>query len=164
MTAPIDRKTAEALLQRGRTRMVEALINEGALTDPQQMHTYWRGFAQCAKALLDGSGAVMASHDEASDAQGAVQAAFARLPNDVERLTLPDMKRLMWAQGVDFASDLITDRNVDAAVKLQDAVGTPIKQDDEHSVASVDVRDGGCVHGAPVVVVGMDIVAQGGAA
>ena len=31
------------------------------------MHTYWRGFAQCAKALLDGSAQVMALHDKASN-------------------------------------------------------------------------------------------------
>lgn len=159
-TTTINKETIATLLQRGRTRMVEGYLYEGGTINPQQNHDYWRGFAQCAKALLDGSALVMASHDEASVPQGAIQAALARLPNDVERLTLADMKRHMWAQGVDFGSDLVTNRNVNAVVQLQDGIRIAIKLDDEHAVAGVDVQDGGEVHGAAGCVVENSIVKE----
>ena len=160
----VDMKTVSAMLRRGQTRMVLAYVGEAGLIDPVQMHTYWRGFANCARVLLNGQAAMMASHDEASNADGTVQAAFARLPIDLERLTLADMKRHMWAQGIHCAADLLATSNVNAVEQLQDRVGTPIKQDDEHAVARVDVRDGAGLHGASLSVIGLDIVAQGGAA
>jgi len=119
MPTTVDTKTIEAMLQRGRIRMVDAYIHEGGLINPDEMHTYWRGFAGCAKALLDGSAEVMRSHDEASDVQGVVQAAFTRLPNNLERLTRADMKRHMWAKGIDCAADLLTRGNVDAVPQLR---------------------------------------------
>lgn len=165
MNAPtINTKTVDAMFRRGQTRMVQAYVREADLIDPAQMHTYWRGFANCARVLLNGQAAMMASHDEASNADGAVQAAFARLPIDLERLTLADMKRHMWAQGIHCAADLIPSTNVNAVDQLQDRVSAPIKQDDEHAVARVDVRDGAGLHGGSLGVVGLDIVAQGGAA
>ena len=146
MSATIDREIVEAMLQRGRVRMVDTYISEGALVNPQQMYDYWRGFASCAKTLLSELAEVMALHDKAGDPQRAIQAAFARLPNDFECFTLADMKRHMWAGGVDFGSELITDRNVDAIEQLQNAVGAAVKFDDEHAVAGVDVQDGGVLH------------------
>lgn len=146
MSTPIDREIVETMLQRGRTRMVQAYANEAGLINPQEMHAYWRGFAQCAAALLNGSAQVMASHDQASDAQSIVQAAFARLPDDLERLTLADMKRHMWAQGIDSAANLVAGGKVDAVKQLQNAVGAAVKQDDKHAIEVVDVQDGGILH------------------
>lgn len=151
-TTAVSRDTIAAMRQRGRTRMVQAVINEGGLINPNEMHTYWRGFAQCAKALLDGSAQVMASHDKAGDTQSTIQAALARLPNDVERLTLADMKRHMWAKGIDFTTDAVPDSNVNAVVQLQDGISTAFKANDEHAIAPIEVGDGGRIHGdLPVV-------------
>jgi hypothetical protein len=159
----VEVKTVEALLQRGRTRMVQAYVNEGGLIDPQKMHTYWRGFAQCAAALLNGAAQVMASNDQATEPERVVQAAFAALPDDLERLTLADMKRHMWAKGVDFGSELITDRKVDAVEQLKHGVGVAVEFNNEHAVAAIDVQDGCLVHMDSHGVVST-IVAQGGAA
>lgn len=165
MSAPtVNTKTVAAMLLRGQTRMVQAYVNEGGLIDPVQMHTYWRGFANCAQALLDGTAERLASNDAESQTDGLVQAAFARLPVNLERLTLADMKRHMWAQGIHCAADLVATSNVNAVNQLQDRVSADIKQDDEHAVARVDVRDGAGLHGASLSVIGLDIVAQGGAA
>jgi hypothetical protein len=156
----IDTQTVEAMLQRGRTRMVQAYVNEGGLIDPQEMHTYWRGFAQCAAALLNGTAQVMASHDQATESERTGQAAFAALPDDLERLTLADMKRHMWSQGIYCAADLVPSGNVDAIEQLQNAVGAAVKQDDKHAIAAVDVQDGGSLHMTPSGVVEFVIVRE----
>lgn len=142
----VDKKTVEAMLQRGRTRMVQALLHLSNADNTQRMFDHWQGFANCAAALLSSQAAVMASHDQASDADSAAQAALSSLPDDLERLSFADMKRLVRTQSVDLAVDTVTHCNLDAVVQLQDGVRTVIKFDDKHAVAGVDVQDGGRVH------------------
>lgn len=153
----------QAMLHRARTRMVEALLYEGGLAQPDQMHAYWRGFAGCAAALLNGTASIMANHDlSANEPKRRIEAALARFPADLERLTLVEMKSLLWAQGVEFASDLITDRDVDAVKQFVNGMRPIVKPDDEHAIARVDVGDGSGVHAASPVVT--PIVSQGGVA
>lgn len=161
LTAAV-KKNIEAMLRRGRTRMVQAALNEAGLANAQKMYDHWQGFASCAACLLSGAAEVMALHDQASDSQGVAQAALARLPNDCEQLPFADMKRLVRAEGVDLASDAVSHCDIDTVVQLQDGVRTVIKFDDKHAVAGVDVQDGGEFHrGLPVACA---IVSQGGAA
>lgn len=157
----VSKATVQALLNRGRTRMVEALVYEGGLADPAHVHAHWRGFATCAALLLNGKAELMALHD-AGNPQGPIEATFARFPADLERLTLADMKKLMWSQGIEFASDLITDRDVKAVEQLENGVNTIFPKDDEHSVSTVDVGNGGVAHSSSRLDTA--IVAQGGAA
>lgn len=147
----IDRKTVESMQQRGRTRMVQAVFYESGLGDPERMYDFWRGFAFGAKALLDGSAQVMASHDQATQLEGVVQAALTALPDDIEGLSLSEMKRLVASQGIDIASDVIPNLNVDAVVQLQNGMRTAGELDDKHAVAAIDVQDGGVLHYSPFV-------------
>lgn len=161
-TITICPETVQLLLQRGRMRMVQAVLNEAEIANAQKMYDFWHGFADCAAALLNGRAEVMALHDQASILQGAVQTALARLPDHCERLSFAKMESLLRAQGIDFASYAVTDSDIDAVVQLQDGVSPVVKLDDKHAVAAVDVGDGGKVHGySPDKTA---IVAQGGAA
>ena len=160
-TNKIPNETVERMLQRGRTRMVQAVLLESELVAAHRMYDHWKGFANCARmydhwkgfancaaAILSGAAAVMASHDEACVTQSAVQAGLSCLPDHCERLSFADMKSLMLAQGVDFTPDAVTHGNVDAVVQLQDGVRMAIMLDDKHAVAGIDVQDSGEVHGA----------------
>lgn len=160
----IKPQTVQAMLQRGRVRMVQAVLNEHGLVNAQAMYNHWQGFANCAASLLTNAAEVMALHDQASDLDGVTQAALARLPDDCERLSFAYMKHLVRAEGIDLAPDAITHSNVDAVVQLQDGVRTVIKFDDEHAVAGIDVQDGGRMHGAALNMVEPSIVRDGGAA
>lgn len=146
-TNPVDAEIVGAMLQRGRTRMVQAVLNETGLVNAQKMYDHWQGFASCASSLLTNAAEAMALHDQASDLDGVAQATLARLPNDCERFSFADMKRLVGTEGVDLAADSVTNSNVDAVVQLQDGVRTVIKFDDKHAVAGIDVQDGCEVHG-----------------
>lgn len=157
-------ETVERMLQRGRTRMVQAVLYQSEIGNPQKMFDHWKGFASCAACLLSDAASVMALHDQASQPQSGVQAALARLPDHCERLSFAAMESLMRAQGVDFAPDAVANSNVDAVVQLKDAVSMVVMFDDKHAVAGVDVQDGGRVHGSPLVVETAILSQEGGAA
>lgn len=159
----VSKATVQAMLNRGRTRMVQAVLHQSDIANPQKMYDFWHGFADCAAALLSQQAEVMALHDQASSPQSAVQAALAGLPDDCERLSFADMKRLMRAQGVYLASDTVAHGDVDTVVQLQDGVRAAIKFDYEHAVAGIDVQDGGERHESPLVSQ-TAIVSEGGAA
>ena len=159
----VNPDTVAAMLQRGRTRMVQAVLYQSDIANPQKMYDFWHGFADCAAALLHGHAEGMALRDQSSDPQRAIQAALAGLPDHCERLSFVEMERLMRAQGINFAADAVAHGNIDTVVQLQDGVRAVIKFDDKHSVAGIDVQDGGKLHGDATGDVELAIVLQGGA-
>jgi hypothetical protein len=159
----ISRSITESMLRRGRTLMVQAVLNEAGLLDPQRMYAHWQGFANCAASLLSPAANAMALHDQASDPQCLVEAALARLPDNSERLCFADMKRLMAAQGIHHAPNSVAHCQVDAVIQLQNGMGVVVETNDEHAVAGIDVGDGSNAHSSPKGGE-VTIVAQGGAA
>lgn len=163
LAANIDRPLVQAMLARGKRMMVQAALWGDGMGQPQQMYEHWKGFAQCAAALLDDGAQTMALHDEASVPHGEVQSALACLPNHCERLTFTQMKRLVCTQGIDRSLQPVTNNQVDTVVQLQNGVGASVEQDDKHAAAVVDVGNGAVLHsGTPGT--STDILAEGGAA
>ena len=101
-------QSLHALRQRGVVGMLHsAQINETS------MFWFWRGFTKALSDAIDGAGQPLAAIDAPSgyEPPAYLKAAWAALPERVETLGIADVQQLLAAQGVEVASDPVTDHS-----------------------------------------------------
>lgn len=97
-------------------------------------------------------------------AEGGSQVAWATLTSGLEMLTATQVQQRFAAEGIEITLNAATELQAEAVSQRPSGVLPVIGLDDEHAVAAVDMRDGAGLHSASLSVIGLDIVAQGGAA
>lgn len=101
---------AQALLRRARRGILLSAIN-GAI---DRFH-FWQGVASAAEDIVNGNALRMAANDAsnlADQEQTSLEAAWAALPVGVKHLTMADVQRLLAAQGIESAADLVAHRDI----------------------------------------------------
>lgn len=156
----ITRAAAQALLDRATVLLLTA-----ALQNHEPRAQYARGSINTLRSLLTCDGAEFAARKDA--ASGAYQppacleAAWAALPIDVERLSLVEVQQFLAAQGVEIATKAVTHSQIDSVQQLENGEVATVNLNDEHAAHAVDVSDGS-KHAEPSDV--LVIVTEGGAA
>jgi len=156
----ITRDAAQALLDRATVLLLTA-----ALQNNESRAQFARGSINTLRSLLTCDGTEFAARKDA--ASGAYQppacleAAWAALPIDIERLSLAEVQQFLTAQGVEIAPHLIADRNLKTVQQPKNDEIAALDLHNEHAATRVDVGNGS-EHGKPSDVKAM--VAEGGAA
>lgn len=134
----------EALRQRAVAGMLHC-----AQTQQHGWFVFWQGYTKALSDALAGAGQAMAAKDAPSgyEPPAHLKAAWAALPECVEALTIAEVQQLLAAQGIEVATESVTDLNVLRGQELKDAEVTAVHLDDEHAAAVVDGDDGTGLHG-----------------
>ena len=129
---------AQALLKRGRRGIVSAAITNNATT-----LEFWKGFTEAARDVSTGLSALAAAKDvllAESDQQTGLKAAITGLPESTKRLTLPDVRQILAAHGIEITLDGVPHDDLCAGEVLERRVLPRIDGNDEHPVAGVHMR------------------------
>jgi hypothetical protein len=160
---PIDRTAIEAMCNRSK----QLVLTCAAMGQPDALR-FAQGSLNALRSLLDLQDVGFAAHRD--DSRGGYQplagyeAAWAALPVGVERFTLAQVQEFLRTHGVEIATDAVANGKVDGVEQLKDCKAAVINVHDEHDAVRAEGRDGAGEHEAPLVVRGVDIVAEGGAA
>lgn len=136
---------------------IEALLNRakhvlliGAWLGKPENVAFAKGSINSLEALQRGVGdkaaakdASMGSYQPAAD----LQAAWAALPVDIEKMSFAQVQEFLRAHGLQVPFDPVTDSNLDAVEQLEDAPVTVVNLDDKHGPARAELNDGASGHG-----------------
>lgn len=160
-TAP-SADAIQALQNRAR----QGILIAAELNKPANLR-FWQGFHNALRALSNGFGQKLAESDQSMGGHkpaGCFQAAWAALPDNIERLSLIEVQQLLRTHGVKVPANAVAEPQVNAIDQLPGRTVTVVEADHELAVAAVDLHDGASLHAAAPVVADAAIVAQGGAA
>lgn len=136
----------EALRQRAVAGMLHC-----AQTQQHGWFLFWQGYTKALSDALAGAGQAVAAKDAPSgyEPPAHLKAAWAALPECVEALTIADVQQLLAAQGIEVATESVTDLNVLRRQELKNTEVAAVHLDDEHAAAVVNGDDGTGLHGDP---------------
>lgn len=113
----------------------------------------WYGYLAALRDLESGVGPKLAAKDACCESgtyepPGIFKAAWPALPEDIEALTLANVRELLAAQGMEIAGDDIADSQINAVQQLKDGEVSATELNDEHASALIDGNNGSCLHAA----------------
>ena len=159
MSVAIPREAAQALLNRA----ITGLLFSASINAPDRAQ-FWRGSINALRGVLDTERANFMARKDASCAYqppAGLEAAWAALPDNIERLSFAEVQQFLAAQGVQITTHTIANSQVDAVLQFKDREVATVNLNDEHAAHAVDVSDGS-KHAEPSDV--LVIVTEGGAA
>lgn len=111
------------------------------------------GYLKALSDLESGVGQKLAAKDASSESGtyeplSMFKAAWPALPEDIEALTLANVRELLAAQGMEIAGDDIADSQINAVQQLKDGEVSATELNDEHASALIDGNNGSCLHAA----------------
>lgn len=142
----------------------------GAWLGKAENVAFAKGSISVLRSLERGAGAKAAAKDASLGGYqpaACIQAAWARLPVDLERLTMAQVKDFLRTQGVEFPTDDVTQLQINGVQQLEDDKVSALDVNDEHPPAWAELNDGsghGVSHVVGADVQRTSIVTTGGAA
>lgn len=129
-----------------RNRATTGLLSAAAANN-QDGFNWFAGHLAALRMLDNGAGLKLASKDArgesgAYEPPGMFKAAWAALPVDIECLSLPEVRELIVAHGVEISTHPVADGQVDAVHQLKDCEAPAAGLDDKEAAALVDGNDG----------------------
>ena len=154
-TQEIPRAHVAALLNRAHSGMLMA-----ALADRPVGFVGWRSYAKALADLESFHGQQLAAKDARSGGYqptSCLQAAWASLPEGIERMPLAEVQQFLTSQGVEIPAETVPALKVNAVEQLDDNEVAAVNLNHEHAPAMVDVNDGTSGHERSFEVCGVDV-------
>ena len=135
---------------------IEALLNRakhvlliGAWLGKPENVTFAKGSINSLEALQRGVGDKAAAKDASMGGylpSADLQAAWAALPVDIEKLSFTEVQEFLRLHGLQVPFDPVADGDLDAVEQLEDAPIAVVHLDDEHGPARAELNDGASGH------------------
>ena len=153
----------QAMLSRARTGLLASL----AFTDKKQdSFDFWQGQIAALMNLSNGTGQKLAAKDALLpyETPAFLAAAAFGLDDDVYRLPRAKILQRLAQAGIQITPDAVANLDVIAAHQFEHGAIPAVDLHNEHAPTRVDIGNGSGLHDEHLVVMGVDIVAEGGAA